>query len=365
MRILLLNTFPVWGGDENWTVNLGKGLMDKGHHVVISCPPGSETQQRAEERGLITFPFHIGPDIAFWKIPPFQKYLKNHKIEVLLAVQNRDVKIGALAARLAGIPAIFGRQGLNTIKKKFDHKIAFTRYLDGLITNTKSIKEFYEPYNWFSKDFIHVVYDGLTLPKDIPEIDLHHEFSLNPDSKVIIGTGRLAEQKRFDLLIKMAKLAKDEGLNWSILVAGTGNLSQKLNELVIEYSVEDIIKFVGFRSDVLTLMKSSDLFVLSSDSEGMSNALREAMAVGKACVATDVFGVSELFQEGESGIMVEKGNEVNIFNAIKEVFSNPELKLRIEKNGATLIKSSFTMQKMVDHVEKIFENQLAKNKLNS
>ena len=112
-------------------------------------------------------------------------------------------------------------------------------------------------------------------------------------------------------------------------------------------------------------MKSSDLFVLSSDSEGMSNALREAMAVGKACVATDVFGVSELFQEGESGIMVEKGNAVNIFNAIKEVFSNPKLKLRIEKNGAKLIKNSFSMQKMVDHVEKIFENQLAKSKLNS
>ncbi len=361
MRILILNTFPVWGGDEKWTINVGIGLMEKGHFVVISSSAGSAIEQKARESGLETFPFHIGPDIAFWKIPPFQHFLKKNKINAVLCVQNRDVKIGGLAARLSGIPAIFARQGLDTIKRKLDHRIAFTRYIDGIITNTRSIKELYEGYGWFRHDFIHVVYDGLTLPDQLPQIDLHAEFKLKKDSKVIMGTGRLAEQKRFDLLIEAAKIARKENQNWSFIIAGTGDLLQSLQRNAKKQGVDDMIKFIGFREDVLALMNSSDLFVLSSDSEGMSNALREAMGVGRACVATEVFGVSELFQDGKYGIMVERGNAEAIFRAIKSIFSDAKLKSNLENNAAELIRTSFTMSTMIDRVERLFQEQIEKN----
>ena len=360
MRVLIINTFPIWGGDEKWTVNVGKGLMDKGHYVIIVCPKHSQTEQKAKELGVSTHPFQIGPDIAFWKIPLLIKLYKKHKIDVALCVQNRDVKIGAAAAKLAGVPAVMARQGLDTIKKKIDHKVAFTKHIDGIITNTRSIKELYESYGWFPENFIHVVYDGLTLPDPIPGIDLHKEFGLKSGSKVIIGTGRLAEQKRFDLLIQVAAMAKSENLNWSIIIAGTGDLETRLRKMIAEYDVEDSVKLLGFRNDVLSLMKASDLFVLSSDSEGMSNALREAMAVGKACVATDVFGVSELFQEGKSGLQVKKGDAKGIFDAIKSIFQNDLLKQQLETNAAELIRTSFTMEKMIGRIEQLFEDQLAK-----
>jgi len=60
MRILFLNSFKTWGGDENWTVNLAQGLKEKGHHVVISCRPDSATRIKSEERGIETFLFRIG-----------------------------------------------------------------------------------------------------------------------------------------------------------------------------------------------------------------------------------------------------------------------------------------------------------------
>ena len=358
MKILFLNTYKDWGGDEKWTINVGVGLKKKGHHVVISSQPGLETEKRALERGLEIFPFHIGPDIAFWKIPKFSRYLRKNKIDVVVCVQNRDVKIGALAARVAGIPTIFARQGLDTMKRQFFHKIAFTKYVDGIITNTNSIKKLYESYNWFNKDFIHVVYDGLKMPDNVMKIDLHKEFNLKPDSKVILSAGRLAEQKRFDLIIEVAAMAKSQNHNWSFIIAGIGRLEKELNKMAIDRGVDDIIKFIGFRDDVLTLMKSANLFVLPSDSEGMSNALREAMGVGLPCIATDVFGVEELFQDGKSGLMVEKGDSKAIFNAIINIFSNEELRISLSENGTKLIKESFTMERMIDEVEKLFEDQL-------
>lgn len=76
MRILILNTFSTWGGDEKWTINLGRGLKDKGHYVVISSRPGSEIEKKAKESELEIFPFNLKMDIALWHIPAFQKYLK-------------------------------------------------------------------------------------------------------------------------------------------------------------------------------------------------------------------------------------------------------------------------------------------------
>lgn len=194
------------------------------------------------------------------------------------------------------------------------------------------------------------------------KINLHKEFDLKPDSKVIIGTGRLEKRKRFDLLIEVAVMAKNQKSNWSILVAGTGKLEMKLKKMATDFGVDHIIKFVGFRNDVLTLMNSADLFVLSSDYEGMSNALREAMAVGKACVATNVFGVDELFQNGKSGLMVNKRDSAAIYNAIENIFSNPNMKSNMEKNATDLIKSVFTMEKMIDNIEQLFIQQLEKNR---
>ena len=325
---------------------------------MISSPQGSVTEQKAVEAGLEIFPFHIGPDTAFWKIRPFQKFLKKHGINVMLGVQNRDIKIGCLAARLTGVPAIFGRLGLDMMKKKIDHRIVFTKFIDGIITNTKSIKSLYDGFGWFPQNFIHVVYDGVDVPVDPGKIDLHAEFDLNPDSKIVIGTGRIVEQKRFDILIDVALMAKKENQLLSFIVVGEGDLKPKLIARAAELGVEDMVRFIGFREDVLSIMNSSEVFVLTSDSEGMSNALREAMGLGLPCVATDVFGVSELFQNGRSGIKVAKGDASAIFNAIKSVISDPKLKKGMEKAAVEHIRSNFTIKGMIDHLERIFQEQI-------
>ncbi len=358
LRILILNTFPAWGGGEKWTLTLALGLRDKGHFVVISARPYSETDKRARDHGLATAPFYIGPDIAFWKIIPFQKILRTHKIQVVVCCQNPDIKIGALAARLAGIPAIFARQGLARIRNTIEHQFIVTKYLDGIITNTLSIKKLYESYGWFPPDFIHTVYDGPEISIPPKQIDLHREFGLNKESKIIITAGRLDHQKRFDLLVDVAKLAKDHSYNWNIIVVGKGKLDHELKSRAASLQVEDIIRFIGFRTDVLDLYYSSDLFIMSSDSEGMSNSLREAMALGLPCISTDVYGVDELFENGRNGISVPRGDANGLFLAIEALFSDSERRRWLGENARKRIATSFNNTVMIKRVEEIFINQL-------
>lgn len=361
MRILFLNTLPVWGGCERWIVQVGRLLKQRGHHAIISSRPGSITEQRAIENGLDIFPFDLHADVAFWQIPRMVHFLKKERIDVFVGVQTRDVKIGALAARIAGVPLVFARNGLDTIKKKFYHKLAYTKYIDGITTNTFALKDIYMKYGFFKDDFIHPIHDGFEFIGDVEDIDIKSMFNLPQDSIVISAVGRIAHQKGFDVLIEVAKKAKGKGKNWRFLVVGTGPLEEKLKDLAAKLGVEDYIQFIGFRKDVLPIMKASDLFALSSRSESMTNVLREAMSVKTACVATDVLGIrGELMDHKVHGYIVEPENMEALYDGIEYVLTHPELKSELEKNGYKRVKESFSIEGMIDQIENLFESQLEK-----
>ena len=365
MKILFLNTLPVWGGCERWVVQVGRLLKQRGHDAIISSWPGSITEQRAIENGLEVFPYDLHADIAFWQIPRMVRFLKKNKIDVFVGVQKRDVKIGCLAAKVAGVPLVFARSGLDTIKKKLYHKIAFTKYIDGITTNTFALKDIYMKYGFFKEDFIHPIHDGFEFIGDVEDIDIRSMFGLPKDSTVITGVGRVAHQKGFDLLIEVAKKAKSNGKNWRFIVVGTGPLEDRLKEDAKKRDVADFIQFIGFRKDVLPIMKAADLFVLSSRSESMTNVLREAMSVKTACVSTDVLGIrGELMDHKEHGFIVEPENVEAIYDGIEYVLTHPELKKKMEEQGYERVKSSFSIEGMIDKIEELFQNQLRK-KLNA
>jgi glycosyltransferase involved in cell wall biosynthesis len=358
MNILILNTFKSWGGGEWWTIALGVGLRSRGHHVAIACPPDSETARRAKAGQLELLPISLESDLALWKIPAIKRYLKENKIEILLCNQTRDVKLGALAGRLAGTPCIFARLGLDIVKKKVDHKIAYTRFIDGIIANTHALKNKYDAFNWFEKDTIRVVHDGIEVPDNIPAINLHARFDLRPGTRTVVAAGRIMPQKGFDLLIDVALMARQRKKPWTILVAGGGKKETELKQRVSSLHLEDYIQFIGFQKDVLPIMKSADVFVLSSRSESMSNVLREAMAVKTACVATNVCGVDELIEDTRSGLIVKSHSAEAICGGLDKVLSDDGFRKHLASNGYRRVKEHFSLEDMVEKIERIFQDAL-------
>ena len=328
---------------------------------MISSLPGSETEKNAQKAGLDVFPFKIEMDVAFWKMPRLIKYFKKHQTDVVVCVQNRDVKIGALAAKLAKVPVVLVRNGLDIIKNKPFHKLAFTKFVDGIMTNAMVLKETYMEYGWFEDDFIHVIYDGLKLPENVEKLDLRNQLGFTEDCKLIVSAGRLVPQKGFDYFIEVARMAKEQNKNWRFVVVGTGKQERELMQLVKEKDVDDFIKFIGFKRDVLPYMAAGDLYVLSSRSEGLSSVLREAMSLGKASVSTAVNGVPELYQNNRAGLMVEKDNPQAIFDAIEKVLSDEQLKAKYEQNALMRIKEDFLEEIMIDNIESLFLKYLNKN----
>lgn len=363
MNILFLNSIgkTKWGGGEKWMINAGKGLKARGHQVTNACIRNSVIEQRSIASGLNTWQYTIYTDIALWKIPTLKSYLRKNKIDVLVCCQNRDVKIGARAARQIGIKAIFARQGIQNLTNKKKYITPFTQFIDGIITNTKSIKNIYEGFGWFPENFIHVIYNGVEIHKNIKSINLHDKYKLSQGCKILFSSGRLDYQKGFDLLIDIAKKAKEEGLDWQIIVAGEGKLFSGLQSLAKRKGVTGVIHFIGFTNEILSHLDASDVFVFPSRYEGMPNALLEAMSLGKASVATRVNGVPELVEDGKSGFLVESENTNQLYAKIKLLLEDHELNISMGEQAKNQVMNNFTIDKMIDNLEALFSKTISQH----
>lgn len=124
------------------------------------------------------------------------------------------------------------------------------------------------------------------------------EKSVAKQKFTICNVGRLAEPKRQDRIIEVAKILKGKGLNVEFWILGVGPLESALKEQAHKAGVEDMVLFKGFQINPYTYMNVADIFLLTSDTEGYPTVVCEALCLGKPIVSTNVTGVDELLADG-------------------------------------------------------------------
>ncbi|NGZ01528.1 MAG: hypothetical protein CV090_00565 [Nitrospira sp. WS238] len=159
------------------------------------------------------------------------------------------------------------------------------------------------------------------------EADLPHEY--------VFTAGHLIHRKGIDTLISALRVAKDLGITLHLVIAGEGPERENLMRQSCEQGVSDHVRFIGNQShaQVLHLMKSCLLFVLASRAEGMPLVIAEAMACGKAVVATDVDGVPEIVQDRSTGVLVPVEDPHALASALISLYSNPSLRDTLARQG--------------------------------
>lgn len=140
-----------------------------------------------------------------------------------------------------------------------------------------------------------------------------------------LAVGRLEPQKDYWTLLKAASLL--DGSDWRIAICGTGRLEAELRDATANLDLERRVVFLGMRRDIGELLCASDGFVMSSNWEGMPNALMEALVMGRAAVATDVGGTRELI--GESDQIVPPGDPTQLAGAMKMLMKMPGQERRL------------------------------------
>jgi glycosyltransferase involved in cell wall biosynthesis len=138
----------------------------------------------------------------------------------------------------------------------------------------------------------------------VPPTDVRHELGLRTDATLLCSVGRLVHDKGHVYLVRAMKPLRDRWPNLHLVLVGEGPEDSRIVTEAEEHDLGDRVHLLGFRSDVVGIMKGTDVFCLPSLEEGMPVTVLEAMACTRPVIAADVGGVANLITSGETGIIV-------------------------------------------------------------
>ena len=159
-----------------------------------------------------------------------------------------------------------------------------------------------------------------------------------PKENRIVSVGRLYDYKNHKLLIRaFSKIAKKYD-QYRLFIYGDGPYRQELEKEITTLSMQDKVILTGESDTVAKNIADADIFVLPSDTEGMPNALLEAMAMGLACIATDCpgGGPKSLINDGENGLLCKVGDVEDMTNKLLKLLDNRELRLKLGQNARSI-----------------------------
>lgn len=344
-------------------ITAATGLKNRGHRVILSGKAKSVLLHRAREMGLEVIPLNIYADYSPFKIWYTKRILKREQVDVIVLNLNKDIRVAGLAAHWAKVPVILARNGIQLISDKWKHQKTMG-LVDGIITNSETIREAYNSYSWMPKEKTKVIYNGISIPNGLPKVDIRTLWNIPDYHTIFLAAGRLTTQKGFDLLVEAVAQMKTRKYPFTVLIAGRGKQREQLVRLVQKRRLNGQVKFIGFQSNLLPIMKAADFIIVTSRQEGMPNIVMEGMALGKPVLAARVNGVPELVEHGKTGYIFDPFNTQAICETISFALSNqgaPE----VQSWGAAArehIRTRFSLDNMLDELETYFYEKYARSK---
>jgi glycosyltransferase involved in cell wall biosynthesis len=178
---------------------------------------------------------------------------------------------------------------------------------------------------------------------------------LDPARMVVGAVGRLSPEKGFDTLIRAADRLLRGGADFDLLIVGEGPEKPRLQALIDELGRASRVRLLGHRSDMIDLFEAMDVFALSSLREGLPNVLLEAMALEVPVVATRVAGVPRLVADGESGLLVEPGDEARLAEALDRLLGDDGLRESLGRAARGVIERRFSFDVRMNKMRAVYD----------
>lgn len=195
------------------------------------------------------------------------------------------------------------------------------------------------------------------LPNGFPVREVEARSSYDVGSTIeVLSVGRLDPQKNFELLLRAVHGIAEGSmlLPLRVTVLGDGPERGRLETLAAELGLGERLRFLGRVNDVPVHLARADIFVLPSRSEGISNALLEAMAHGLPCIATAIPGNVDLVVNGETGLLVGTDDPGRLADVLRELATRKDLRERLGRAGRRLVEERFDMERIADRYADLY-----------
>jgi glycosyltransferase involved in cell wall biosynthesis len=377
--LFMIGTLDV-GGTETQLVELVTRLSRERFEPVVCClSSGGPLESRLAAAGI---PVHALRFEGFrskryrylinvsggWRLlTGLRRVMRRERPVILHVMLFWAYILGTFAGRAAGVPIVVAsRRSLGLFKADKPLYLFLERIVDRMtdlfIANSEAVRQDTIAREPVAPQDILVIRNGLDLSRfdAAPDPQLAASIGVS-GSPVAIVVSNLIRYKGHEYFLRAWQSVVQRFPSAQAVLVGDGVLRADLERLVDDLRIRQAVHFLGVRSDVPALLALADLYVHPSLQEGYSNAVLEAMAAGKAVIATAVGGNVEAISDGETGLLVPAQDAAALAAAMMRVLGDDSLARRLSQNARRHVRATYDVEVMVRQYENVYEQLLARH----
>lgn len=352
LRVLHIDTERTWRGGEQQALYLATGLAARGVTNLCVGQPDSPYVERCAEKGLDTAEVRMRGEGDPASIQRLRRLFRDWRPDVIHMHTSHAHMLGMLASRTTGVgKTVVSRRVDFSIYRNF-LRLSWFKYRFGIdlyVAISEGIKR-QMVKDGIPAERIQVVHSGID-PSRFEGVEAHDyeaEFDLPPGAPIIGDVAHFGWHKAQEVLVEATPLILERHPEARVFLIGKGELRPRIEAQVAELGLTDRILFTGFRTDVPSLIRGMDCFVMCSVLEGLCTSLLDSLALGTPAVGSAVGGIPEVLRDGETGLTVPPRDPKALADAICRVLEDDELRNRLIENGRRHVHAGFTTDTMVD-----------------
>ena len=346
-------------------LELSLGLRQRGHDVTLALPPGSRLASEAAHHELTLLPLdvtgYVHPLIV-WRL---SRALRSGSTDVIHCQHSRDLATVVPAMQLCGrtIPIVLSKRvGSYITKKDLFHRYTH-RHISRVLAISDVIHRNVLATTPVPPERVLTVHDAVDTtifsPDTVDRFSVRREAEMPDDALVVGFVGRFSPGKGLEDLLQAAQLLHRQHPAVRYLIAGEASHGEEayaasIHDLARRLGLQDIVRFMGFRSDVPAVMASFDILAFPSHAESFGVVLIEAMAMGKPVVSTNCDGVLDIVVNGTTGLMVPPKDPVALAHGLEQVILDADLRLRMGAAGRARVLEFFDRTVQLRTLEEIY-----------
>lgn len=359
MKVLSVSTHCNIGGISNYMLTLAKALTARGVETLIATS-GGNLEGELRRAGIphrtlaIDTKFELHPKV-FLAALRLRRIVEDEKVDIIHAHTRVSQVAALLAARLTGVPFVTTCHGYfrRRLRKVFD------TWGSTVIAISGAVKQHLEEDLGVDAGRIALVYSGVDTARFDGEMSddevREAKRSLGLKDGPVVGTiGRLSPVKGQAYLVDALALLIAKRPAIQGLIIGDGAEKEALRSRARALGIEDSVRFVSSNVDTRRFLSLMDVFVFPSVKEGLGIALLEALAAGRACVASRIGGIGDIITDGLNGLLTAVGDPPGIAGAVLRLIDDPALCRTMGQAGRRLVADRFTVERMADEVLKVY-----------
>lgn len=361
MNIVFITNSIGFGGAEKMLVFIANSLSERGHLCIIVnlgvAPDYVNINMQAINKSVKLYNIKEEYKNRWKDIRKITYISKNNRAEVLIGFTTFPNMYATIVSKFLHIPSIISERGDpnrtigNSVKDKIV-KLIINRSRGGVF-QTDGAKEFYG--KGLQKRSM-VIPNPIFIKGVIPQIPYSQR------KKTVVSVGRLDnEQKRLDIMLKSFSIFAKAHPEYILKLYGRGTQEAEIKQWCVDLGIQNKVKFMGLTTQPMQDIACDGMFLITSDYEGISNSLLEAMAVGLPCVSTDHTpgGARLLIQDHENGLLAPIADTEAIAKAMSEFADNPALAEKCGKKAQDVV-NRFEPSKIINMWE-IYIDKICKH----